>query len=637
MEIKSSLLNSKDFKLTKESLIEVSEHDHEENFRVKLIEYIDDTADNNDDMFFYDMLEFTRFLNPYENPEAANHIAFTDPNKLIYLNAPNDIVGKSIRKWEFVYDHECLHQLWDTFGVAEKIKAAGYEYNHMLLNIASDCVINDYLDYYRKKERLEDGIFPEYLKKEYDVDYDRKSDTQYTLYLKLLDKKKEIEKDMDKLKQMMDEQDSEGEGQESNSQNDSQDNQGSQDSQGSQGSQDNNQSNSSNSDNGDNGSNSSDDNTAEGAKQNAQKAKEISDNINKANNDGKLDDAAKEAKDAAKEAKDAAKRAQEAKDANDKSGEEKAAKEAKDALDKAKKAAEKANIDTNADSNADNGNKTNASGSAKGNSNSSNNTISDADLEQIKAKAQNIIEKYKSRIAGDFGKFINKCKSSIKLEKNGLAQKISKGTASWNLEMNSIINKYVKNKVFQKKRQYKKTYSRFKRGAGFVTNGTIIDPGKKIKDDKLTINAAFYIDKSGSMGSSIDNVFKACYTICESLKKQFSKEAVVDDVVFKIFAFDMNIKEIPYGKKASADGGTCDFSDIFDYIKNETNTFLINIIITDAASSVDKNKVKKLINDIVGMVIFIANNDSQSEIKELAKEYNTKLFYILADSDFTIQ
>ena len=632
MEIKSSLLNSKDFALTKQSLIEVSEHDHEENFRVKLIEYIDDTADNNDDMFFYDMLEFTRFLNPYENPEAAKHVAFTDPNKLIYLNAPNDIVGKSIRKWEFVYDHECLHQLWDTFGVAEKIKAAGYEYNHMLLNIASDCVINDYLYYYRKKERLEDGIFPEYLKKEYDVDYDRKSDTQYTLYLKLLDKKKAIEKDMDKLKQIMDEQDSDGEGQESNSQG----SQGGQDSQGSQGSQDN-SSNSDSNNNSNNGGNSADDNTAEGAKQNAQKAKEISDNINKANNDGKLDDAAKEAEEAAKEAKDAAKRAQEAKDANDKSGEEKAAKEAKDALDKAKKAAEKANVDTNTDSNANDGNKTDAPGSGKGNSNSSNNTISDADLEQIKAKAQNIIEKYKSRIAGDFGKFINKCKSSIKLEKNGLAQKISKGTASWNLEMNSIINKYVKNKVFQKKRQYKKTYSRFKRGAGFVTNGTIINPGKKIKDDKLTINAAFYIDKSGSMGGSIDNVFKACYTICESLKKQFSKEAVVDDVVFKIFAFDMNIKEIPYGKKAMADGGTCDFSDIFDYIKNETNTFLINIIITDAASSVDKNKVKKLINDIAGMVIFIANNDSQSEIKELAKEYNTKLFYILADSDFTIK
>lgn len=633
MEIKSSLLNSKDFALTKQSLIEVSEHDHEENFRVKLIEYIDDTADNNDDMFFYDMLEFTRFLNPYENPSAAKHVAFTDPNKLIYLNAPNDIIGKSIRKWEFVYDHECLHQLWDTFGVAEKIKAAGYEYNHMLLNIASDCVINDYLYYYRKKERFEDGIFPEYLKKEYDVDYDRKSDTQYTLYLKLLEKKKEIEKDKDKLKQMMDEQDSEGDGQESNSQS----SQGGQGSQDSQGSQDNNQSNSSNSNNSNNGGNLADDNTAEGAKQNAQKAKEISDNINKANNDGKLDDAAKEAEDAAKEAKDAAKRAQEAKDANDKSGEEKAAKEAKDALDKAKKAAEKANVDTNTDSNANDGNKTDASGSGKGNSNSSNDTISDADLEQIKAKAQNIIEKYKSRIAGDFGKFINKCKSSIKLEKNGLAQKISKGTASWNLEMNSIINKYVKNKVFQKKRQYKKTYSRFKRGAGFVTSGTIINPGKKIKDDKLTINAAFYIDKSGSMGGSIDNVFKACYTICESLKKQFSKEAVVDEVVFKIFAFDMNIKEIPYGKKASADGGTCDFSDIFDYIKNETNTFLINIIITDAASSVDKNKVKKLINDIAGMVIFIANNDSQSEIKELAKEYNTKLFYILADSDFTIK
>ena len=72
MEIKSSLLNSKDLKLLKNSLIAASEVDGKENFRVRLIEYIDDTADNEDDEFFYDMIEFCRFLKPDPVSPAIN-------------------------------------------------------------------------------------------------------------------------------------------------------------------------------------------------------------------------------------------------------------------------------------------------------------------------------------------------------------------------------------------------------------------------------------------------------------------------------------------------------------------------------------------------------------------------------------
>ena len=49
MEIKSSLLNSEDFKFVKESLIYVSEQDGKEKFRVKMLEYINDSADNDED------------------------------------------------------------------------------------------------------------------------------------------------------------------------------------------------------------------------------------------------------------------------------------------------------------------------------------------------------------------------------------------------------------------------------------------------------------------------------------------------------------------------------------------------------------------------------------------------------------
>ena len=51
MEIKSSLLNEDEFKGVKESLIEISKIDNYQDFRVKLIEYINDSSENNDDMF----------------------------------------------------------------------------------------------------------------------------------------------------------------------------------------------------------------------------------------------------------------------------------------------------------------------------------------------------------------------------------------------------------------------------------------------------------------------------------------------------------------------------------------------------------------------------------------------------------
>ena len=178
MEIKSSLLNYKEFKSLKNSIAKVSAIDGKDKFRVKMVEYINDTSDNNDDMFFYEMLPFSRFLDPSD--EA---IAYTTPEHLIYLNAPGK-VGESVRIWDFIYCHECLHQLWDTFNVGDKIKNAGLEYNHELLNIASDCVINDYLKVLRKKEPFADGIFPETLKDKFNVDYDRKNDTQYSLYVK---------------------------------------------------------------------------------------------------------------------------------------------------------------------------------------------------------------------------------------------------------------------------------------------------------------------------------------------------------------------------------------------------------------------------------------------------------------------
>ena len=616
MEIKSSLINSDEFEFVKNSLIKASEKDNEAEFRVKALEYINDTSDEKDDKFFYDMLEFVRFL----DPDVAD-TAFTTPDHLIYLNCPNggDLsIGKSVRKWDFIYDHECLHQLWDTFAVGDKIKNELGEdkYNHKLLNFASDCVINDYLYYYRKKERPDNLITPEYIKEQFKVEYDRKVDTQYTLYLKMLPELEKIQKDQ-KYQEQPDEDESQGQGSGSGSSSGS--NKGS--SSGSTQKKEN--------------------KTADDAQKSADEAKkaakEAQDAADKAKEAGDKDadkkqKAADEAKKAAKEAQDAADKAKEAKDKGDKEGEEKAAKEAQDAADKAKNSADEAKGEKNNSKNKSKGNSKGPGGNETGE-----HEETEADLKDIKERAKEIIEKYKNKISGDFGTFISKCKKSVELNKSGLSIGVNKGMSGWNQELNHSCTAFVKKKVFQKKRQYKSTYQRVKRGSGFVNMGDPIQPGKKIVDKKLTINVAFYIDISGSMDSCIDDVWKASYVIAEGLKKKFKKESVVDEVTFKMYAFDTQMYEVPYGKKKTAGGGTLSFEELIEYIKDNTYNYLINVIITDAGfSGIDKTKTTKFIKDINGMIEFVTNEDS-IEIKKMAKLYPTQLNYILADPQFKIE
>ena len=489
MEIKSSLLNSKELKLLKDSLIAASEVDGKENFRVRLIEYIDDTADNEDDEFFYDMIEFCRFLKP-DNETTA----YTTPDHVIYLNAPG-VFGEKIREWDFVYCHECLHQLWDTFEVGDKIKENGVKYDHYVLNIASDCVINDYLAAIRKKTAPPDGITPEYLKEKFYVEYDRKVDTQYTLYLKLLEVAEKLKKDQ--VCQNSQDGDGQGEGQG--------DGQG----QGGSGS-------GSSGDSGNSSSGDSNNQTASDAQKSADEAKKAADKAQQNADSGKGSQAdADAAKDAAKDAQAAADRAKDCADKGDKEGEAKAAQEAKDAADRAKKAAGEDGKDGDGkgsdgkdgkdgdgkDGNAGSDDGKSSKGRGKGDGKDKGvgdlGEMTEEQKAQIKSKAEGIIKKYKEKITGAFGDFVKKCKNSVKCDPNGLANNTKKGKGTWNKQMDVAVNAYVKKNLDKKRRQFEQTYKRVKRGSGIVKMGAPIIPGKRIKDDKMPINIAYYIDRSG--------------------------------------------------------------------------------------------------------------------------------------------
>ena len=768
MKINSTLLNDEEFKWVKNSIINADDVDGEGAFRVKLIEYINDTADNDDDKYFFDMLPFVRFLEP-----GSEGIAYTDESKRIFMNAPCQHIGKNFKQWDFTFDHECLHQLWDTFGVRDKLVAEGYEYNHQILNIASDCVINDYLSHYRKKEQAPNTITPKYLKDRFGVEYDRKVDTQYSLYLKLIEKQDKIENDplckevnqdfdgkikpkevrkkegptpppppppgkhsddfikgwTDAIKDVVgkkvkptdpnlkpkntgnEEYDagynaainnmkkgiedgidiSDGGGGGKGPQSDLPQIPWDIDNQSGDGESGESSKNDPDSKDGKSGKSDADSakeaaeaaqNSADAAKEAADAAQDVADAAKAAGDENadeiqdaadKAADAADKAQDAANKAKEAAQDAAEAEDDGDSKGAGKAAKEAEDAAKKAAEAAKEAadatktagdlgeesdDSDTQkagekAKEAADKANNAadNSDGNGDDGSNDTNNNQNDGDkkagkghiaptetakdLEKLKKDAEEVIKEYKNKLAGDLGEFLAKCKSSVKLEKDGLAAQVTKGVKGWNVELDQRINKFVKQKVFQKKRQYQQTYSRVKRGTGYVKMGEPLQPGRRVKDDTMIINVAFYIDRSGSMGSALDTVFDAAYVICDALKKRYRKEKVVDDIIFKILAFDDDIDEIKFGNKTTLGGGTMSMSDLLKSIKRYTNNYLINVVITDGYFNINDSEVKKFMNDVNGIVVYIVNRDFP-EMEKLANQLKTKLFFIKADSAFKI-
>lgn len=134
------------------------------------------------DDYFYDLVKALRYVNMGED-----HVAWTDKECKIFLNATKGArIGQSDEKWLFIFEHECLHQIWDTFNVGDEITREKGSYNHELLNIASDCVINDYIHNVMKQDYPTDGLItPEYIKDKYGVEYDRKADDQKSLYYKL--------------------------------------------------------------------------------------------------------------------------------------------------------------------------------------------------------------------------------------------------------------------------------------------------------------------------------------------------------------------------------------------------------------------------------------------------------------------
>ena len=266
-------------------------------------------------------------------------------------------------------------------------------------------------------------------------------------------------------------------------------------------------------------------------------------------------------------------------------------------------------------------------------------------IETNRKKVEDILNKYKNSISGSLGEFVSKCKASKK--KGGLIMNVSKGGSHWDNKLMDVCNSFMKQKIHNVEKQYKHTYSRWRRGEKAwqsTDNGRrILKKGKQVIKDQIGFDLAMYIDVSGSMSDCIDRVFDVAYDVIDTMIKRYGKSDVVDPkkVNTKAYTFDTKMTEIDYGKKCRAAGGTYSFHKLLSDIHERNVDAFINIVITDGEfNGVDDNEVVKLINDMDGLFVLITNQ-SDGYFEDLAKKVNSvgkqkKLVDIYADADFTV-
>lgn len=388
-----------------------------------------------------------------------------------------------------------------------------------------------------------------------------------------------------------------------------------------------------------------DDCTAEEAADAAQKAADAAKNAAKSSQSESAESIAEGAQRAADAAKDMVKSAKD----NDAPSSvvnkaQKAADEAQQAADEAKQAAKDGDIDK-AKQAADKAHK-----KAKDVNDTINDTLSEEEIasaiNEIKKHGEDTCKKYSQKISGKFGDFVKKCKVSKQLKERGLAMDSSRGSGAWNKELEVKCEAFVRQKLKSRK-IYKPTYNRVRRGAKSYdpSNGTyLIAQGREEVKNKIGFDMNIFIDTSGSMGSVINKVFKAAYSIVDSLFEKFGKIQNVEKskVNKRTFIFDTKMTKIKYGETRPASGSTYSFEKLISDIYDNGDTAFLNIIITDGDfNGINNDKVAEMIKKSEGLYIMVTNNSKgtfdRTERAVHQKCGLEKLQVIYADHDFTIK
>ena len=255
-----------------------------------------------------------------------------------------------------------------------------------------------------------------------------------------------------------------------------------------------------------------------------------------------------------------------------------------------------------------------------------------------------VIKQYRNQMSGVLGEFLSKCKdaevqASRKNSESSIVAKALKGAAHWDKVLNATIESYVNQRVIKKRKEYKKTYSRVnRRNAGPVEMGQMLRKGKKLRKDKLAIDMAYYIDSSGSMGTTTQDVCKLVTDIANSINKKYDHDTVVDHVDAKRFAWTTQVRELdPKETIRSGSGGTMSLDQIFEQVKIHTGDYMINMILTDGefGGSWNESKIIAQIKDNEGLYILVTDKYDE-KFESLEKKCHGKMKYIYSDGNFKL-
>lgn len=276
----------------------------------------------------------------------------------------------------------------------------------------------------------------------------------------------------------------------------------------------------------------------------------------------------------------------------------------------------------------------------------------DVDIDGLTDMVKKLRDKYvKDAISSPMGdalkRFIEKLKSSEKLEEGGLISKFNSGSSSWQKIVPNLIKRYVTQKI-QKRQRFRRSYSRMNRRQGAINfdNGPVILKKGKIKEkDQISFEISLYIDVSGSMDHIIHKLFIEVYKEIDKILSIWGRDKNIDKVNVKTYMFGNAIAEIPYGTVPSdstmsnkAGKGNCDFDQLIGGIKEKNSTSFANIIFTDGGYNINVNKTASILNSIEGLTVFIVNNkDNEDDLNALEKAVqNNKFKPVYVDYQFSL-
>jgi len=231
-----------------------------------------------------------------------------------------------------------------------------------------------------------------------------------------------------------------------------------------------------------------------------------------------------------------------------------------------------------------------------------------------------IIKRMTNGLDSSLDGFVKKCKQSKELQRGIIVKTVmEKKNASWSQQFSNIIKKTVRQRVNKKINEWRKTYHRPNRRQGIYQEGDPLKKGKIREKDRLTVSLAYYVDISGSMRYDhnevevgqkfVRNIFKYIYTLNRGLKKQYAGNTVVEECLFKIIAFDYGYTEItPENIPEAKNGGTDSLLNIVRKMKSLSQTYMINVVITDGGMDFDLPAIKSELEDFAGNVVFITND-----------------------------